>query len=137
MTRDADGRGVGAQAWNIYARVREIDSLLRSSQKLRERLYESHPELCFRALSGGRSMIYSKHSREGLDERRSLIDQYFGVDSFAQVRSAYPKTQVSDDDILDAYAVCWTATRILTSEAASLPEHPSLDTLGLPMRIVY
>ena len=137
ITRDADGRGVGAQAWNIYARVRDIDELLRSSKRLRERIYESHPEVCFRALYGGRPMTYSKHCQKGLDERRFLIDQYFGADSFARVRSAHPKTQVSDDDILDAYVLCWTAVRILRRDAVSLPEHPPLDTHGLPMRILY
>jgi predicted RNase H-like nuclease len=137
ITREADGRGVGAQAWNIYNRVRDMDGLLRSSNRLRERVYEAHPEVCFRALNGGRSMTYSKHRREGLDRRRCLIDQYFGSDSFARVRLAYPKAQVSDDDILDAFAVCWTANRILRSQAVSLPEHPPFDAHGLPMRILY
>ena len=137
ITRDVDGRGVGAQAWNIYARVRDIDGLLRSSKRFRERIYESHPEICFRALNGGRPMTFSKHRREGLNERRCLIDQYFGADSFARIRSAYLKSQVSDDDILDAYAVCWTANRISGSNAASLPEHPPYDIHGLPMRILY
>jgi predicted RNase H-like nuclease len=137
ITREADGRGVGAQAWNIYNRVRDMDGLLRSSSQLRERIYEAHPEVCFRAMNGGRSMKYSKHRREGLDGRRCLIDQYFGADSFAQVRLAYPKARVSGDDILDAYAVCWTANRILRRQAASLPEPPPFDAHGLPMRILY
>jgi predicted RNase H-like nuclease len=137
ITREADGRGVGAQAWNIYNRVRDMDGLLRSSSRLRERVYETHPEVCFRAMNGGRSMTYSKHSREGLDGRRCLIDQYFGADRFARVRRSYPKTQVSDDDILDAFALCWTANRILRRQAASLPEPPPFDLHGLPMRILY
>jgi predicted RNase H-like nuclease len=137
ITRKVDDRGGGAQAWNIYARVKDIDALLRFSKGLRDRIYESHPEICFRALNEDWPMRYSKHSREGLDERRSRIDPYFGADSLVDVRQAYPKTQVSDDDILDAFAVCWTARRILGGKAISLPMHPPLEIYGLPMRILY
>jgi predicted RNase H-like nuclease len=49
ITREADGRGVGAQAWNIYNRVRDMDGLFRSSSRLREKVYNAHPVLrnCF------------------------------------------------------------------------------------------
>ncbi len=137
ITRSVDGRGVGAQAWNIYSRIREVDSLLRKSKRLRDSVYESHPEVCFWALNGGQPMACSKHSTEGLEERRCLIDQHFGANSFQRVRSAYRKTEVSADDILDAFAVCWTARRILGNEATMLPEIPPFDGHALPMRIVY
>jgi predicted RNase H-like nuclease len=137
ISRSVDGRGVGAQAWNIYSRIREVDSLLRKSERLQDRVYESHPEVCFWGLNGGQPMPCSKHSPEGLEERRRLIDQHFGIGSFQRVRRAYPKSQVSADDILDAFAVCWTTRRIFLGVATTLPEFPSFDRLGLPMRIVY
>ena len=137
ITRSVDGRGVGAQAWNIYSRIQEVDGLLRKSERLRDRVYESHPEVCFWALNGRQPIACSKHSPEGLEERRRLIEQHFGVSSFHRVRCAYPKSQVSADDILDAFAVCWTARRIFLGEATMLPVRPSFDTYGLPMRIVY
>jgi predicted RNase H-like nuclease len=137
ITRGVDGRGVGAQAWNIYSRIREIDDLLRESPQLRDRVYESHPEVCFWALNGGQPMTCSKHTPEGLEERLRLIHQHFGAGSFHRLRRSYPKTRVSDDDILDAFAVCWTARRILLGEATILPEIPASDTHGLPMRIAY
>jgi len=137
ITRSIDGRGVGAQAWNIYARIREIDALLRESKRLRDRVYEAHPEVCFWALAGGRPMQSSKHRCAGLEERRRLIDRRFRADSAQRVRSAYPKSQVSDDDLLDAFAVCWTARRILRKDAISLPSRPSFDSHRLPMRILY
>ena len=137
ITRDVDSRGVGAQAWNIYSRTREIDGLLRKAQRLRDRVYESHPEVCFWALNAGRPMVCSKHTPEGVQERLRLIEQHFGSGSFQAVRTAYPKTRVSDDDILDAFAVCWTARRILLEEAVSLPKVPPCDRLGLPVCITY
>ena len=137
ITRDTDGRGVGAQAWNIYERMLEIDNQLRKSKPLQEQVYESHPEVCFAALNGGQPLAHSKHRPEGLEERWRLIADCFGTDAFNSVRSTYSKRQAADDDILDAFAVCWTAQRILRGKAESLPPHPATDTLGLPMRIVY
>ncbi len=86
ITRGVDGRGVGAQAWNIYSRIREIDDLLRESPQLRDRVYESHPEVCFWALNGGQPMTCSKHTPEGLEERLRLIHQHFGAGSFHRLR---------------------------------------------------
>jgi predicted RNase H-like nuclease len=44
---------------------------------------------------------------------------------------------VADDDILDAFAALWTAERITSGVAVTLPENKPLDSTGLPMRIVY
>jgi predicted RNase H-like nuclease len=137
ITRGVDGRGVGAQAWNIYSRIRAIDDLLQKSQRLRDRVYESHLEVCFRALNGGQPMTCSKHTPEGLEERLRLIHRHFGAGSFHRVRRSHPKTRVSDDDILDAFVVCWTARRIILGEATMLPKRPPSGTHGLPMRIAY
>ncbi len=64
------------------------------------------------------------------------MEQHFGTNRFQWVRGAYLKTRVSDDDILDAFAVCWTARRIFLGEATMLPPE-SFDTYGLPMCIAY
>jgi predicted RNase H-like nuclease len=137
ITRGLDGRGVGVQAWNLYGRIRDIDQQLRDSEMLRARLYECHPEVCFWAMNGGRSMLHSKHSRKGVDERRHLIDQHFGTHGFQQVRHDPVRSRVADDDILDAFALCWTAHRILDNRATPLPDRPPHDNQGLPMRILY
>ncbi len=40
-------------------------------------------------------------------------------------------------DGYDALAALWTARRIKRGIAETLPEEPSVDERGLPMRIVY
>ena len=52
-------------------------------------------------------------------------------------RADYLKKDVADDDILDAFAALWTATRIFEGRARSLPERPPIDAAGLLMRILY
>jgi predicted RNase H-like nuclease len=44
---------------------------------------------------------------------------------------------VPADDILDAAAVAWTATRIASGRAASLPSPPQPDDAGRPIAIWY
>jgi len=137
LTRAADGRGVGIQAWNIYPRVREIDDLMRRSAQAREKMHECHPEVCFAAINGGRPMTHSKHQRQGLEQRLALIARVFGGAAFDAVRAAYPRSRVGDDDIADAFALCWSARRVALGESECLPPAPPRDAFGIPMRIVF
>jgi len=61
------------QTWNISARILEVDQLLRDNEQARRRIRESHPELCFRALAGGRPMAHSKKMSQGFSERYSIL----------------------------------------------------------------
>jgi predicted RNase H-like nuclease len=137
ITRRIDGRGVGAQAWNIYRRIDEIDRLLRAFPGLADRVCEAHPEVCFWALNGARPMRHSKHRPAGFAARRGLIGRHFGGRCFARVQSAYRRSEVAADDILDAFALCWTAERVFRGEARSLPELPPRDGQGLAMGIRF
>ena len=56
-----------------------------------------------------------------------------------KVRDEFTKSQVADDDILDALAAAITA-RIgcqQGNELRTLPENPPTDSKGLPMEMVY
>ncbi len=132
-----DDKSVSKQAYNIFPKVREIDTLLQSSRAARARFFEVHPELSFRALNGGRSMLHRKSNQAGKAERKELLDRIFGGSAIDAIRRAWPRSQVADDDIHDALAVAWSAIRIARGEAVTLPATPPLDCLGFPMRIVF
>jgi predicted RNase H-like nuclease len=137
ITEAIDGRRVGAQAFAIYRRIRDVDAALRGRRLLRQRVVEAHPEVCFWAWNGRRPMRFPKRLREGLAERRRLVAARFGRDALAQVRSAFPRSRVGDDDIADAFATLWTAERCARREAESLPPRGPCDSCGLLMRIVH
>jgi predicted RNase H-like nuclease len=130
-----EGKRISRQAWAIAPKVREVDELLRADPSLRARVREVHPELCFLAWSG-RPMRHSKKRAAGRAERRELVDGYFGRDAFAETRRPFRRSDVADDDLLDAFAALWTAERILSGDARVLPERPPLDACGLAMEIV-
>lgn len=132
-----DGSGVGAQAFNLYARIRDIDAVLRARPELRGRVREVHPEVSFRALNGGQAIVESKKTGEGRRKRQRLLAAYFGSRALAAVGAAFRRGEVADDDVLDALAVLWTAERVYRGEAVTLPDDPPRDAAGLAMEIVY
>lgn len=135
------GKGVGAQSFGIYSKIREIDDLLAESPALRSRVYEIHPELCFAALKGEgerlKPMPHPKKSLQGATERLALVEDFFGQGSFAAIRKRHAASIVSDDDILDAMAAAWTAIRIAAGSAKSCPPDPEVDACGLRMAMWY
>ncbi len=142
ITQAIDGRGVGAQAFGIYRKIRALDEAVRGGLPRDVTVREAHPELCFRAWNGGAPMAHSKRTPGGMAERRRLVDRWLGVGLLERARASgsdgpHRKKDLADDDILDAVATLWTAHRIVDGRAACVPEDPPLDDCGLPMEIVY
>ncbi|HWS73295.1 MAG TPA: DUF429 domain-containing protein [Thermoanaerobaculia bacterium] len=136
LSRRVHQKGVSAQAHAIYNKVAEVDDVLRASPELRDRVIEVHPEVTF-AHWNGSAIVESKKTKEGRSIRRALIDAHFAAEAFESVRHLYKRSEVADDDILDAFAALRTAERIVAGEAVTIPSPLQRDRSGLPMRIVY
>ncbi len=130
-------RGVSIQAFGIFARIRELDTLLRARPGIRHRIFESHPELAFWRLNGGKAMDTPKKIRgrinaDGMEERRLLL-AHAGLDrAFLDRR---PPRGAGDDDFLDACAMALVAARIASGQATSFPSPPGADAHGIPIAI--
>ena len=123
------GQGLTRQTYHLFGRIREVDRLVTSLAGAvpGDRLVEIHPECSFRVMAG--APLPSKHTADGIDRRRALLLPRFGP-----VVDARP-TGAAADDVLDAYAVLWSAERFARGEHLTLGDG-SVDELGLPMRIV-
>jgi predicted RNase H-like nuclease len=131
-----EGKRMSKQAWGIVGKIREVDGELGARARLRGRVREVHPEVSFKAWSGA-AMRFKKTSRRGREERRRLVDQYFGSAAYEAVRNQFRVKDVGNEDILDAFAALWSAERILRGASRSLPDRPPTDRCGLRMEIVY
>lgn len=131
------GKGVAAQAFGIYPKVREVDELLQARPELRDVFNEVHPELSFCAWNEDQVVSYPKKTAQGFMQRLGLVQGEFGEAAFEAPRAMFTRKRVSDDDILDAYAALWTAIRIRDGRARRCPEEQVLDSAGLPMVIWY
>ncbi len=132
----AQQKKLSKQSWAIYPKIRELDDLLQQRADLRDRVYEVHPEVTFTAWKGA-PIVEPKKKRPGFSARHDLVSRHFGSHAYETVRTRYPRKDVADDDILDAFAALWTAERILRGDAKPLPKSPPVDSAGLPMRMMY
>ena len=137
ISRQVDGRGVPAQAFAIYSKIRDLDRILSAKPQLQERIKEVHPEVCFWAWNDKEAMPNTKKSKEGKAQRRALINQVFGTETVNKIRAEYQRSIVSTDDIHDAFVALWTAERIFEGKAGVIPDPSPLDAMGIYMEMWY
>ena len=137
ITRSVDGRGVGAHAWGLYARIREVDQILGADPLARRIIYEVHPELSFMAWNGGIVLPEPKNTERGMSIRAHLVDSHFERKAREAIRQRHAPNLVGDDDISDAFAALWTAERIQSGLAQVIPNPPEIDSVGIEMGMWY
>jgi predicted RNase H-like nuclease len=128
VSRQASGRALSRQAWNLVPAIRSLDEAL--GDPAPERVAEVHPELAFRALDP--RVGSPKATARGLAERvRALAPVMDVLDALAVAPAGVPAV-----DCLDACAVAWSARRIADGTADEVGDD-TRDTRGRPMRISF
>ncbi len=125
------GVGINQQTFHLFPKMREVDELLRGSTRLRRIVYEAHPELAFARMNAGKPVLSKKRQPEGYAERRRLLARHGFRTRVERLPGA------ARDDILDAIAVCRTATLIAAGTATRLGPARQRDSCGLPMNIWF
>lgn len=130
------GKSLSQQAYAIVPKIKAVDAVLRETPKLQARVFEVHPELCFYHWADRNPMRHPKWTGFGFAERLELVRAAFGRTA-EEIRESIPQKEVNDDDILDALAALWTAQRIYSGTAVTIPDGvEQVDEYGLPMRMV-
>jgi predicted RNase H-like nuclease len=111
------GLGVSAQAHALGPRIVHVTALAERD----ERIHEAHPEVSFRAMNRSAPLAHRKKSAGGALERIALLRAH-GI----ELHSLGAAASAAVDDVLDAAACAWTAQRILTGEASTLPDPPEV-----------
>ncbi len=115
----------------IFPKVAEVDHLLRSDHLALARVREGHPEVSFALMNGG-VPLESKHNTQGNKKRLALVQEHF-----PDFNKNWEKSAIGiRKDILDAYALLWTAQRISSARERRFPETSERDRFGLSMQIV-
>lgn len=113
-SKDNDGRGISKQAWMLVPKIREVRDLVAQTGR---RLYETFPELSFRAMNGDQPMSHAKRTWTGMATRLALLERHgLRIDP-----DAGPAGVVAADDMIDAAALAWSAMRIATGTAEHAP----------------
>lgn len=125
------GVGLNQQTFHLFPKMREVDVLMRANTKLHSVVYEAHPELAFARMNGGKPVLSKKRQADGYEERRRLLARHGFKTKVDRLPGA------ARDDILDAIAVCRTATLIAAGTATRLGSAGERDRHGLPMNIWF
>ncbi|SAL80148.1 hypothetical protein AWB71_06056 [Caballeronia peredens] len=135
----ATGKRISLQAFHIRGKIAEVDHVLRTHARAPGRVFEVHPELSFmhlRMQEGGpaHGLHESKAQASGFMLRHAMLTRCFGsaIDTALSARKA---AQASRDDVLDAFAVLWSARRIAAGDALRIPDAIETDAAGLAMAI--
>lgn len=110
------GLGVSAQAHALGPRILHVTRLAGEDSRLRE----VHPEVCFRAMNARTPLLHRKKSAGGALERIDLLRRH-GIELDLRRTASAPL-----DDVLDAAAAAWSAHRVATGVAQTLPDPPEL-----------
>ena len=137
INRQAVGKSLSEQSLGIMTKIKEVDLFLTVHPEAVEKVFESHPELCF-AKAAGQPMRYAKKDVAGVLERYELLKRFVpDVRGFVErVRNSCPAGVMAGDDVFDALilAVIGGQGR---GKLKSIPEPPEFDEKGLPMAIWY
>jgi predicted RNase H-like nuclease len=130
-------RSVAKQCYGLFAKIREVDGLLRARRDLSGRVYEVHPEVAFWRLNDERALgtpkkVKGRPHEPGLAERRRLLTRA-GIDP--ALIAAPPPRGAGPDDVLDAAACLIVAQRLAAGVATPFPNPPERDRCGLPIAI--
>jgi len=125
INRQHGGPGISAQAFGLFASIRELRAHLGSPAT--EHWHETHPESSFAAMNGGVPLA-AKRSARGVAERLAHLRNFFPTVD-ASLLGAPERVPI--DDVLDAIAAAWSAKRIAEGTATLFGE-PGRDDQGFP-----
>jgi predicted RNase H-like nuclease len=122
------GISISRQAYALGERLLELEAAVAQCKNV----WEVHPEVSFRAMAG-RPLPWPKSSWNGINDRLGLL-RGVGIDLPASIDEL---GNAGVEDVLDAAAAAWTASRIAAGTGESLPSHPQQFAGGRPLAIWY
>lgn len=125
------GKKLSKQAWNITPKIRELDQFLQKNRSWVDRVFESHPELCFQKLAP-EIEFESKKTGIGQKQRLSVIEKILPKigDHITQTAGKFKKSALIDD-LIDAAILAVSAQMPIKAVDGQKME----DRFKLPMNI--
>jgi len=134
---DNGKRGIRDRYRRPPEKIREVHEFMRANPGSGHFLFEVHPRLSFLELKGGLAEQQPADSKPRFRDQLSFLCDIFPTEALYQALTAFRHAEASRHDILDAFAMLWSAKRIATSRAERLPSMPVYDAGGFDMAIWY
>jgi predicted RNase H-like nuclease len=137
----ADSNGPEASIHNRYRspadKIRQVHDYMRANPGAAHFLYEVHPRLSFLELEGGVALPHKEERKLRFRDRVSYLCDVYPSKILYDALTEFSRAEVAKTDVLDAFAMLWSAKRIATSRAKRLPSTPVYDSRGFDMAIWY
>lgn len=124
INEDQGSGGLGSQTWGLIPRIREVDTFLEHFENAQEKVFESHPEVCFAQFAHSDDDLPAKNAEGGIQARIQIlkdVDTQFGrtidsrVDEIREEAEWHHRIQSGRiDDVVDAAVLALTAKHIST-----------------------
>jgi predicted RNase H-like nuclease len=118
-------------------KVREVHDFMRAKPGAAGLLYEVQPHISFLELQGGYEEAQLRGSRMGFLDQLSYLCDVYPSEALYDALTAFRPTDVTREDVLDAFAMLWSAKRIATSRAERLPRRPLYNARGFEAAVWY
>ncbi|MFE3447679.1 DUF429 domain-containing protein [Nonomuraea sp. NPDC059194] len=128
INQELAGEGISRQAFALKGKLLQVDRWVGQTSR---RVVEVHPEVCFARLAGA-PLPNRKTTWAGAEHRRTLLE---GAGLRLPHDLGTAGTMAGVDDVLDATVAAWTAHRVATGHAHSMPSPPQTFTDGIACAI--
>ncbi|UVE51968.1 DUF429 domain-containing protein (plasmid) [Haloferax larsenii] len=71
--RKCNDNSLGSQSWWLFPRILEVDVFLQENAAARNKIYESHPEICYASMSEGK--ISPRSDVDGIVDRVEILKE--------------------------------------------------------------
>lgn len=132
--KKALGKDLPSQAIAIIPKMREIDEFLQNNPAHKNRLKESHPEVCFSRLNGA-VVMSRKADTEGITQRVQIIKEYLPDITEDFIYHKAKLFRCNADDIVDSIVLSITANLAAHGNADVIPDDVQEDITGLKMQM--
>ena len=109
LNRKKLGVSLTQQTLAIIPKMAELDRFLQEHPEYRDRICESHPEVCFARLNGNKAIEIKKSRSKGVSKRTEVLEKYLEPGALSDIKALAKKGNCKPDDVLDAVCLAVTA----------------------------
>lgn len=118
-------------------KLREVHDFMRANPPSAHVLYEVRPNLSFLELHGDDDEKQQNGRGLRFLEKLSYLCDVYPSEALYDAMTAFRPTDVTREDVLDAFAMLWSAKRIATSRAERLPGRRGYNASGSDVAVWY
>ena len=143
LNRKKLGVSLTQQTLALIPKMAELDRFLQEHPEYRDRICESHPEVCFARFNGNRAIEIKKSRSKGITKRVETLKERLEPGALDDIKALAEKGNCKQDDVLDAVCLAVTARLKADGKCESIPRDVKpeekrllVDAKGLKMQMV-